>query len=306
MAARPYWKGHIRLSLVSFPVRLHSATAGGARIEFHQIHKPSGRRVRYQKMVPDVGPVRSEDIVKGFEVEKDRYVIIEPDELEALRLESRHTIDLVQFVGAHEIDPLYYEKPFFVVPDGKVAEEAYRVIHKALSQAGKVALGQLVLNGREALVAIQPCGRGMVLETLRMADEVRKGTPFFAEIGEDEIDEDQLALARELIERKTAPFKPERFVDHYEAALRDLIHAKIEDRELHEETPQRPQAKVIDLMEALKKSLSSEKIADKSQGGRSKAQAAEVTKLPARKPRPKPAAVGKTRAKSSPARRKSA
>jgi DNA end-binding protein Ku len=177
MAPRAYWKGHIRLSLVSFPVQLHGATASNARIRFHQIHRPSGQRVRYQKVVPELGPVEADEIVKGYEVDKDRYVTVEPEELEALKVESRHTIDLVQFVDACEIDPLYHEKPYFVVPDGEVAEEAFRVIRQALSETRKVALGQVVLAGRESLVAIQPCGRGMLLETLRSADGSRRPRP---------------------------------------------------------------------------------------------------------------------------------
>ena len=226
MAPRAYWKGHVRLSLVSFPVQLFSATATGSRVSFHQIHAPSGQRVRYQKTVPGIGAIDKDDIVKGYEVAKDSYVTFADEELEAIRVESRHTIDLVQFVGACEIDPLYYEKPYFLVPDGTVAQEAFRVIRQALTETGQVALGQVVLSGRESFVALKPCGKGMLLETLRAADEVRKGTPYFAEIEEGPVDQDQLALARQLIERKRGPFDPGRFVDHYEAALRELIEAK--------------------------------------------------------------------------------
>ena len=182
MAPRAYWKGHVRLSLVSFPVQLFSAAASGSRISFHQIHKPSGQRVRYQKTVPGVGAVDKDDIVKGYEVAKDSYVTFADEELEAIRVESKHTIDLVQFVGACEIDPLYYEKPYFLVPDGAVAQEAFRVIRQALADTGQVALGQVVLSGRESFVALRPCGKGMLLETLRTAEEVRKSAPYFAEI----------------------------------------------------------------------------------------------------------------------------
>jgi DNA end-binding protein Ku len=261
MAARAYWKGHVRLSLVSFPVQLFSATATGSRISFHQIHQPSGQRVRYQKTVPGLGPIDKDDIVKGYEVAKDSYITLAEDELNAIRVESKHTIDLVQFVGACEIDPLYYEKPYFLVPDGAVAQEAFRVIRQALKDTGQIALGQAVLSGRESFVALKSCGRGMLLETLRTAEEVKKGAPYFAEIEDGPIDEDQLALARQLIERKTAPFDPAKFVDHYEAALRELIEAKAKGRRIT--IDRGPAAKgggqVIDLMAALKKSLSEER-----------------------------------------------
>jgi DNA end-binding protein Ku len=279
---RPYWKGHIRLSLVSFPVQLYTATASNARVQFHQIHRGSGQRVRYQKMVPEIGPVDGDDIVKGYEVEKDRYVIVEPDELAALKLESKHTIDLVQFVDTCEVDPLYYEKPYFVVPDGEVAQEAYRVIHRALGDSRKVALGEVVLGGRESLVAIQPTGRGLLLETLRAADEVKKGSAFFGEIEEGEVDQDQLGLARQLIERKTAPFDPKRFKDDYEAALRELVEAKVARRAVREPGPAAPKGAVVDLMEALKRSLKDEKGAAGS-AARKKAPSrgpAEVRQLP--------------------------
>jgi DNA end-binding protein Ku len=327
MAPRAYWKGHVRLSLVSFPVQLHSATVSGSRISFHQIHRPTGQRVRHQKVVPELGPIENEDIIKGYEVSKNQYVTFEPEELEALRVESSHTIDLVQFVEMHEIDPLYFEKPYFLVPEGKMAQEAFRVIRKALADTRKVALGQVVLSGREHPVAIKPCGKGMLLETLRSADEVKRGAPFFAEIEDGEVDEDQLALARQLIERKSAPFDPERFVDHYEAALRELIEAKAAGQEIQPERPAASGGVVIDLMQALKKSLADDrstgaaKAKPKSEG-RAEPKSAEVREFkPQRKgkgsaakeqPSPPPASGGagptkeggESRGKSQPRRRK--
>jgi DNA end-binding protein Ku len=260
MAPRAYWKGHVRLSLVAFPVQLFSAAATGSRVSFHQIHRPSGQRVRYQKTVPGLGPVDKDEVAKGYEVAKDSYVTFTDEELEAIRVEGKHTIELVQFVGACEIDPLYYEKPYFLVPDGKVAQEAFRVIGQALKDKGQVALGQVVLSARESFVALKPCGKGMLLETLRTAEEVKKDRPYFAEIEEGPLDEDQLALARQLIERKTAPFDPARFVDHYEAALRELIEAKAKGKRITvERGPVAMQGQVVDLMAALKKSLSEER-----------------------------------------------
>ena len=321
MAPRAYWKGHVRLSLVSFPVQLHTATKSGARVQFHQIHRPTGQRVRHQKVVPDVGPIENDEIVKGFQVAKDQYVTVEAEELEALRVESRHTIDLVQFTEASEIDPLYYDKPYFVVPDGPVAQEAYRVIREALKETRKVALGQVVLSGREQPVSIRVCGKGMLLETLRAADEVKRGSPFFAEIETGPVDEDQLAMARELIERKTAPFDPGRFVDHYEAALRELLAAKSGGRSPGIAAPAEPGGVVVDLMQALKRSL----VEEQGGGGkkRTRGETAEVRKLPTGKRAPagqdkaaagkrpaakagaKPAKGGKSSAKPAP-RRKSA
>lgn len=166
MASRAYWKGHIRLSLVTFPVELHTATNAGGRIRFHQIHRETGKRIKLQKTVPEVGVVENDDIVKGFEIEKGNYVTIEQEEIDELKVETKHTIDLNRFVDNHAIDPLYYDKPYYVLPEEGVAQEAFLVVRQALREAKKIALGQVVLNGREHLVAIQPCGKGMLLETL--------------------------------------------------------------------------------------------------------------------------------------------
>ena len=243
MAPRAYWKGHVRLSLVSFPVQLFSATATGSRISFHQIHAPSGQRVRYQKTVPGVGAIDKDEIVKGYEVAKDSYVTFADEELEAIRVESRHTIDLVQFVGACEIDPLYYEKPYFLVPDGAVAQEAFRVIRQALTGhgpgrpgpgravgAGELRGAQAVRQGHAAGDAAHG-GRGQ---------EGRARTSPRSRTGRST--QDQLALARQLIERKPAPFDPGRFVDHYEAALRELIEAKAKGKRVRVERGPAPRA----------------------------------------------------------------
>ncbi|WGF89219.1 non-homologous end joining protein Ku [Marinivivus vitaminiproducens] len=255
MASRPYWKGHIRLSLVSFPVELHTATNTGGRIHFHQIHRDTGKRIKLQKTVPEVGVVENDDIVKGYEVEKGSYITLEQDEIDELKVETKHTIDLNRFVDVHAIDPLYYDKPYYVLPEEGVAQEAFLVVRQALREAKKIALGQVVLSGREHLVAIQPCGKGMLLETLRTKDELKKGSALFADIEEGTIDDDQLGLARELIDRKAGRFDPGNFVDHYEAMLRELIEAKAEHREVRTEEAEEQGAEVIDLMDALKRSV---------------------------------------------------
>lgn len=167
MAPRPYWKGHIRLSLVSFEVHLHTAAKAARQFPLHQIDKKSGERIRYQTVVPGKGAVPRDEIIKGYEYEKNNYVTFEPQELEKLKLESKHTIDLVQFVDTHEIDVMYFEKPYYVAPGSEVAEEAFRVVRDALRETRKYALGQIVLAGRERIVALKPCGKGLVLETLR-------------------------------------------------------------------------------------------------------------------------------------------
>src|SRR5690606_8581196 len=170
MAARAYWQGQIRLALVSIPVEVYAATKSGASISFRQIHEPSGKPIKYEKVVQGLGPVDRDDIVKGYEISKGNYVLLEEDEIEAVRIESRKTLELVQFVDAHEIDVFYFEKPYFVVPQDELAEEAFVVLREALRQKGKVAIGQLSVRGRETLVSLKPCGKGIVLETLRYED----------------------------------------------------------------------------------------------------------------------------------------
>lgn len=257
---RPVWSGNLRLALVSVPVKIFPATRTGARIQFHQVHEPSGQRVRYQKVVPGVGPVDTDEIVKGFEVGKGRYVLFDPEELDDLKLEARKTLDLVQFVGQGEIDPIWFDRPYYVAPDGDLAEEAYDVLRQALRRTGRVGLGQFIMRGREYVAALKPCGRGLLLETLRFADEVRNAAPFFADMGEDEADAELLDLAAELIERKTAPFDPKRFEDHYTAAVRELIEARSrKSRPVAIDEDDKPArgGKVIDLVEALKQSVKS-------------------------------------------------
>jgi DNA end-binding protein Ku len=259
---RALWTGQLRLSLVSVAVALYPATKSGARLSFHQVHAPSGKRIRYEKVAPGIGPVDTEDILKGYEISKGHYVLLEDAEIASARVESRQTLDLVQFVDHCEIDPLYFEKPYYLVPADKVAEEPYRVIRDALRDTRKVGLGQLVLRGREYIVSLKPCGQGLLLETLRFADEVRKAAPFFADVGSARSDKELIELAEELIARKTAPFDPSVFHDKYTEALRALIEAKAKKRKPLEVTeegapPQRG-GKVIDLVEALKRSVKSE------------------------------------------------
>jgi len=256
MAARAYWQGQIRLALVSIPVQVFPATKSAARISFNQIHKPSGKRIRYQKVVPGIGEVDPDDIVKGYEVEKGKYVLLTEDEIDDVKLEAKKTLDLIQFVDADEVDLLYVDKPYYVSPeDDETSGEAYVVLRDALKATNKVGIGHIVARGHSNLVALRPSGKGLMIETLRYADEVHKPDAYFAEVPDAKPEKELLSLAEELIERKAKPFDPRAFSDPYEAALRELIEAKVENRP--PEAIEEPQigAKVIDLMEALKKSV---------------------------------------------------
>ena len=262
MPARAYWKGQIRLALVSIPIEVYPATKSGAAISFHQIHEPSGKRIRYEKVAPGVGPVDRDEIIKGFEISRGNYVLLDEQEIEAVKIESRRTLELVQFVEADEIDVLYYEKPYFVVPADDLAEEAYTVLREALRKARKVGIGQLAVRGREQLVSVKPCGRGLVMEVLRYADEVQKAQGYFRDIEDSKPDADLLDLATALIDKKTAPFKPAEFHDRYVDALHRLIDKKAKSRSskrILEDVgePIRGKGNVIDLMAALKKSVGS-------------------------------------------------
>ena len=260
MAARAYWQGQIRLALVSIPVEIYSATKSGAKISFNQVHEPSGKRIKYEKVVPGIGPVDRDEIIKGYEVSKGEYVLLEDEEIEAVKIESRKTLELVQFVDSCEIDPLYFEKPYYVAPKDDLAEEAFVVLREALRKAKKVALGQLSVRGSEKLVAIKPCGKGLLLETLRYADEVRQGQAFFSDIAETKPKKELLDLATTLIEQKSAPFDAGEFEDRYVDALRKLIDKKAKSKSnkaIIEDAgdDEAPGGNVIDLMAALKKSV---------------------------------------------------
>ena len=260
MAARPSWRGQIRLALVSIPVEIFPATKAGRSIAFHQIHEPSGQRVRYEKVVPGIGPVDRDEILKGYEVEKGEYVLLDPEEIEKVKLESRKTLELTQFVDLSDIDPIYYDKPYFVVPADDLAEEAFVVLREALKKTRKVGIGQLAMRGQEYVVSLKACGRGMVLETLRYADEVNKAASYFRDIGDAKPDADLLDLAETLINKKAGAFDAADFHNRYIEALQGLIAEKIKKkgkRVIQDSSSDAPPkgSNVIDLMAALKKSL---------------------------------------------------
>ncbi|MCR6659869.1 MAG: Ku protein [Asticcacaulis sp.] len=254
MALRPYWSGTIRLSLVSLPVNMYLAVNRQRTIAFHEIYKPTGERVHHALMAGDK-QVDRDDLVKGYEVEKGEYVLIEPEEIKELKIPSSKVLDIAEFVGVDEIDDVYVETPYFIAPDGKGNDTTFSVIRDALRAAKKVAVGQLAIGGRERLCRIRPFGSGMVLETLRYEEELREDDPYFDDIRDRKPDSEEVELAQELIRRKTKRFDPGQFHDHYREALQELINARIEHREPREVMEDKPTAKVINLMDALRQSL---------------------------------------------------
>jgi DNA end-binding protein Ku len=256
---RPFWSGQIQISLVSFGIKLFPAIEAKSEIRFHELSRKTGERIRHQKISEDEGPVDSSDIVKGYEYRKGEYVTIEPDEVEHLRIPSRHTLEVTQFVDLEEIDPEFFEKPYFVVPENDVQAEAFAVVRKALQTTKKAGLGKIAFGGREHLVAVSAPSddklSGMMAYTMRYAEEVRDPAKYFGEIKKASVDEDQLSLAKELIKRKASRFVPEKFKDEYEAALRELVDAKVKHAPIPREEPARKTAKVINLMDALRKSV---------------------------------------------------
>lgn len=291
-ASRPIWKGQLRLSLVSIAVELFTATKSSAKPSFRQIHEPTGKPINYEKVVAGVGPVDKDEIMKGFEYEKGDYVLLTDKEIDAVKLETRKTLELTQFVGACEIDPIYFDKPYYMVPADDLAEDAFVVIRDALRKSNKVGLGQLALRGKEYLVAIKPSGKGILLETLHYEEELRKADPYFTEIPTKTADADLLEVATALIDKKTAKFDAGVFKDHYQAALRELIGRKLKSKGKTVSTRDEPAesrpsgSNVVDLMAALKSSL---------EGGK-----AESAKAPAKKPAAKkPAAKAAARKKAS-------
>jgi DNA end-binding protein Ku len=256
---RASWKGQLRLQLVSCPVKLYPATSRAGKVGFHNLNPGTGHRINLRPHDPDSGEeVAKDDIVKGYEVEKGHFVVLEEAEIEAVRIPSTKTIELERFVDADEVDPVYINAPYFVAPDGPVAEETYRVIRDAMAKRRKVGLGRVVLARRERVVAVEAYGNGIRMMTLHSRDEVRSDKEFFADIEEGELDDEMVDLAAHIIAKKTGKFDPASFEDKYQAGLVELVQAK-----LRGETPElpkkRPPAKVIDLREALKKSIAAEK-----------------------------------------------
>ncbi|MBN9246696.1 MAG: Ku protein [Hyphomicrobium sp.] len=256
--ARSFWKGHLRLALVTIPIRLVSATASEDKIALHQVDKKSKQRIRYQKVAGESGKVVPQsDIVQGYELDDGNYVLLEPEELDKLKLTTRHTVELTEFVEACSIDPLYFANPYYVLPDGDVAEEGYRIIRDALRATKKYGVGQLTIRGRENLIAMKPSGDGLMIETLRYASEVRDADEIFDGIGNEKLRPELVDMAKQLIEERTRKFNPSDFKNHYAEALRSLVKEKVAgglSTEVAGGDEQPSGGTVIDFMEALRRS----------------------------------------------------
>ena len=255
MAARPTWQGHLKLSLVTCPVALYTATTSASDVRFHLINPATNNRIRMVTTDPDTGPVERSDLVKGYEVSKDEYVLFDEADFDKVRLESTRTISIDQFVDEAEIDRLYWDDPFYVVPEKGVGVEAFAVIREAMKSAGKIALGQLVLRGKERQLALEVHGKGLVAYTLRAHDEVKAADDFFDDIPEVKADADMVEIAARIIGQKEADFDPTRFHDRYDEALREMIAAKAKGGKGVVAAPEPDDTNVIDLMAALKASL---------------------------------------------------
>jgi DNA end-binding protein Ku len=258
MAPRAYWKGYLKLSLVSCPVALFPASSEREKISFHQINEETGNRIKYRKVDAETGDeVDSEKILKGYEVGKGQYIQIEPEELEAIAIESKRTIEIDEFVPKKEIDELYLNSPYYIVPDGEVGAQAFAVIREAIREEGMVALGRVVFTSREHVIALEPREKGLLGVTLRYPYEVRKQSDYFDDIPDEKIPKDMLELASHIVKSKAGHFHPEKFEDQYEDALKELLRKKQAGQKI--EAPKAPtDAKVINLMDALRRSVEAE------------------------------------------------
>jgi DNA end-binding protein Ku len=266
VAPRAYWKGYLKLSLVSCPVALFPASSEREKIRFHQINKATGNRIKYRKVDAETEEdVDTSDIIKGYEVGKGEYIELEPEELEAVAIESTRTIEIDEFVPKKEIDEIYLNNPYYIVPDGEVGQQAFAVIREAIRKEGMVALGRVVFTSREHVIALEPRGKGLLGITLRYPYEIRKEEQYFDDIENEKIPKDMLELASHIVETKSGHFNPKKFEDHYEEALKELLKKKQAGEKI-EAPKEREPAKVINLMDALRRSVSAERAA----GGRRK------------------------------------
>ncbi|PYV42924.1 MAG: Ku protein [Acidobacteria bacterium] len=278
MAPRASWTGFLRLSLVTIPVRLYNAISSTSKVSLNQLHKNCHLRLRQQMVCPAHGKVEKEEIVKGYEFEKDRYIVIDDADLEKIRLETTKTVELIQFVDAKELDAIYLNTPYYVAPDGPVAEEGFRIVREAMRQANKVAIGRVVISAKEQVVALQVKEKGLVLNTLHYVEEIRNSAAYFEDIKNGNVDKNQLALAEQLVNSYTGPFDPTKFTDRYQTALLEIIKAKIEGSE-PVVTQRAEVGKVINLMDALKQSLAQNVAKKKPPAGSVKTVAQKQKKL---------------------------
>ncbi|MFZ0742945.1 MAG: Ku protein [Terracidiphilus sp.] len=263
MVGRPYWSGQLKISLVAFGIQLFPAASSYSGVTFHQIDRGSGQRIRHLNVIDEDKPIDNSDIVKGYEYSKGEYLILEPEEISKLRIETNKVIEISQFVDLDQLFPSLFEKPYFVVPQPKESPDAFAVMRKAMEQTHKAALGEIAFGGREHLIAIvvppDKLSRGMMAYSLRYSEELRKPEEYFSEIPQPLIDKKQLAMASELIRAYSAPFHLDEFKDDYEAALRKLIEAKQKHLPLPLEEEKRQRPKVVSLMDALRRSVTEAK-----------------------------------------------
>jgi DNA end-binding protein Ku len=259
VAPRAYWKGYLKLSLVSCPIALFPAASEREKISFHQLNKKTGNRIKYRKVDAETGDeVETDEIIKGYEVGKGEYLELDPEELEAIAIESKRVIDIDEFVPKREIDELYLNNPYYIVPDGEVGQQAFAVIREAINKEGMVAIGKVVFTSREHIIALEPRGKGMMGITLRYPYEVRKEGEYFDDIPDEKVPKDMLELATHIVETKKGHFDPAKFEDRYEDALKDLLKKKQHGEKI-EAPRERPPAKVINLMDALRRSVEAER-----------------------------------------------
>ncbi len=265
---RAYWKGFLKLSLASIGVAVYNAVDTASEIKFNQIHKPTGQRINYTKTVKGIGPVEAADIVKAYEVDENTYVILEPEELELIKLQSKKTLELHQFVKAEEIDPRYFERSYYIVPTDEHSVEGYLVIRDALKKSGKLGVGQVTMSGREYLVAVGPVGNGLGMHILHYANEIRAAGQYFGDLPNEKLDPEMVSLASELIGRKAGTFNPEKYKNHYTTALQDLIKEKAKGNKIVASKEERPSGpNVVDLMDALKRSVKGDQPAKAASAG---------------------------------------
>jgi DNA end-binding protein Ku len=263
--ARPYWQGSIQISLVSAQVSLFPASNSARSVEFHQIDRATGERVHHQNVVAsgddsdDPRAVEKSDVVKGYEYEKGKYIAIDPEEIKRLRLKSQKTLEVVQFVGHDEVDLGFFEKPYYVVPKDDAQAKVLAILRKALEDTQSIGLGEITFSGREHLVAlaapISKDGRGLMLYVMRYEEELRDPSEYYSGVPLSKVDDKQVALAKQLIESYRAPFDASKFKDDYEASLRELVEAKLHHKKLPAPEKEPKQGKVINLMDALKRSV---------------------------------------------------
>ena len=280
MAPRAYWKGYLKLSLVSCPIALYPATSEREKISFHQLNKETGNRIRYRKVDAETGDdVEQANIIKGYELAKGEYVDVTREELEAVAIESKRTIEIEQFVPKTQIDELYIRDPYYIAPDGEVGQQAFAVIREAIRKEGMVAVGKVVFTSREHIIALEARDNGMLGMTLRYPYEVRKQAEYFDEIPDEKVPKDMLDLALHIVETKRGDFEPEKFEDQYEGALRELIEKKAKGEKI--ERPKQPaRSNVVNLMDALRASVKAEGGSERRKPARQ--QTARTSRKPAR------------------------